>query len=117
MGENNGRDIEKTLEVESRYENKFTANAIPSVFLLKNLSLIAVSGRYFLQTINEGKVKSSRPSLRETRDKPPLGMDPELSWYYLHTSANLCWSQPIAPWTSVAAYVYSAAQSMDFHVG
>ena len=89
MGENNGRDIEKTLEVESRYENKFTANAIPSVFLLKNLSLIAVSGRYFLQTINEGKVKSSRPSLRETRDKRLLGRDPDKSWYHRDTSVKV----------------------------
>ena len=48
----------------------------------------------------EGKVKSSRPSLRETRDKRPLGRDLDGSWCHLHTSVKHFWSQPNDPWTS-----------------
>ena len=50
---------------------------------------------------------------RETWDKRPLGWDPERSWCGLHTSVKLFWSQPIALWTSVAAYECIAAQSID----
>ena len=31
---------------------------------------------------------------RETRDKPPLGRDPDKSWCHLPTSVKLPWSQP-----------------------
>ena len=53
----------------------------------------------------EGKVKSSQPSLRETRDNLPLGRDPDRGWCHRHTSvlAKLFWSQFMAPWTSAAA--------------
>ena len=37
----------------------------------------------------EGKVKSSRPSLRETEDKRPLGRDLDRSWCDHHTSIKL----------------------------
>ena len=47
----------------------------------------------------EGKVKSSRPCLRETRDKRPLGKDQEKSWCHRHTSVKLSWSQPMDPWS------------------
>ena len=40
-----------------------------------------------------GKVKSSQPSLRETRDKRPSGRYPDRSWCHLHTSVKLFWSQ------------------------
>ena len=40
----------------------------------------------------------------ETQDKRPLGRDTDRSWCHLHTSVKLFWSQPIALWTSVAAY-------------
>ena len=47
----------------------------------------------------EGKVKSSRPSLRDTRDKRPLGRDPDRSWCHCYVSAKLSWSQAMHPWT------------------
>ena len=37
----------------------------------------------------EGKVKSSRPSLREIRDKQPLGRDPYRSWCQCHTTSMI----------------------------
>ena len=49
-------------------------------------------------------VKSSRPSLRETRDKRSLGRDPDRNWCYDHTSVKLLWSQSMGQWTSSAAY-------------
>ena len=69
---------------------------------------------------------------RETRDKLPLGRDPDRSWRHRHTSIIiiiiiisiiiiiiiillllfLSWN-PIAQWTSAAAYECAAAQSMD----
>ena len=39
--------------------------------------------------LNEGKVKSSQPSLCETLDKQLLGRDPDRSWCHLHTTINL----------------------------
>ena len=41
-----------------------------------------------------GKVKSSRPSLRETRDNWPLGREPDISWCHCHTKSmiRLYWS-------------------------
>ena len=60
-----------------------------------------------------GKVKSSGPSLRETREKRPLGRDPDRRWRYRHTSVKLFWSQPMVPWTLVAAHECAASQSMD----
>ena len=34
-------------------------------------------------------MKSSRPSLRETRDKRPLGRDPDRSWCHRHTMSMI----------------------------
>ena len=45
----------------------------------------------------EAKVKSSRPSLRETRDKRPSGNDPDKSWCHRHISVKLSWSQSMNP--------------------
>jgi hypothetical protein len=39
--------------------------------------------------IYQGRVKSFRPSLRETRDKRPLGRDPDRSCCHLLTSVKL----------------------------
>ena len=52
------------------------------------------------------KVKSSRPSLREIRDKHRLGKDPDKSWCHHHTTSmiKLFWSQLMATWASAAAY-------------
>ena len=44
-------------------------------------------------------MKSSRPSLRETRDKRPLDRDPDRSRCHRHTSVKLSWSQSMHPWT------------------
>ena len=44
----------------------------------------------------EDKVKSSRPSLRETWDKRPLGSHPDRSWCHRHASVKLFWSQPMS---------------------
>ena len=41
------------------------------------------------KTIIQEKVKSSRPSLRKTRDKRPLSRDPDTSWCEDHTSVKL----------------------------
>ena len=53
-----------------------------------------------------GKMESSWPSLRETRDKRPLGRDPERSWCHRHTMSMIepFWSQAMARWVSAAAY-------------
>ena len=34
-------------------------------------------------------MKSSQPSLRETRDKQPLGRDRDRSWYHCHTTSMI----------------------------
>ena len=36
---------------------------------------------------------------RETRDKLPLGRDPDRSWCHHPTSVKLSWSQPMDSWT------------------
>ena len=46
----------------------------------------------------EGKMKSARRSLRKTRDKLPLGRDPDRSCCHLHTNVKLSWSQPMDTW-------------------
>ena len=63
----------------------------------------------------EGKLQSSSLpyNRRETRDKWPLGRDPDRGLYHLHTRVKLFWSQSMIPWTSAAAYECAAAQSMD----
>ena len=63
----------------------------------------------------EGKVKSSSLTYnrREIQDKRILGRDTDRSWCHRHTSVKLFWSQPMAPWTSVAVYESAVAQSMD----
>ena len=55
---------------------------------------------------NEGKVESSQPSLRETRDKRPLGRDTDMRWCQRHTTSmiKLIWPQPMFPWASAAEY-------------
>ena len=45
------------------------------------------------RTVYEGKVKSSRPSLCETRDKRPLGREPDRSWCHTTSTIKLFWSQ------------------------
>ena len=52
------------------------------------------------------KVSDLAYNQRETQDKRPLCRD-------LHTCVKLFWSQPMAPWSSVAVYECAAAQSMD----
>ena len=54
---------------------------------------------YLFPYVYEDTVKSSRPSLCETRDKRPLGRDPDKSLSHRHTSVKLSWSQPMDPWT------------------
>jgi hypothetical protein len=46
----------------------------------------------------------------ETRDKTPLGRDPDRSWCHRHPSVKLFWLLPMASWTSAAAYECAAAQ-------
>ena len=54
----------------------------------------------------EGKVKSSRSTLHETREKRPLGRDPDRRWAHRYTTSMimLFWSQLMTPWASTAAY-------------
>ena len=49
-------------------------------------TLFCIVVEYFLNY--EGKMKSSRPSLRETRDKWPLVKDPDRSWCHRHISVK-----------------------------
>ena len=51
--------------------------------------------------ICEDKVKSSSLAYnrRETRDKRPLGRDPDRSWCHLHTNVKLSLSQLMDTWT------------------
>ena len=48
----------------------------------------------------EDKLKNSRPSLRETLNKRPLGRDPDRSWCHRHTTSMMerFWLQPLTPW-------------------
>ena len=67
-------------------------------------------------------MKSSRPSLRATRDKRLLGRDPDKSWCHGHImSMMIFWSQPIAPWVSAATYgqgeKFSAYPKTDVKLG
>ena len=66
-------------------------------------------------TTYKGGLKSSSLAYNwwETRDKRLLGRDVYRSQCHLHTSVELFWSQPMAPWTSAAAYDCAAAQSMN----
>ena len=57
-----------------------------------------------MSDLYEGKVKISRPSLCETRDKRPLGWESDRSWCHCHTNVKLFWSQPMAPRSSGVAY-------------
>ena len=66
--------------------------------LLRELNIIKEF--YIVQFyIYEGKVKISRPSLRETRDKRLLGRDLNRSWCHCHTSLKLFLSQSMDPWS------------------
>ena len=67
---------------------------LQNVQLTGMLSLEAVASscgkcNYFVILHYEGKVKSFRPSLRETRDKWVLGRDPDKSWCHRHTSSMI----------------------------
>ena len=55
-----------------------------------NLELRVVYGGQVCRSfyMYKGKVKSSWPSLRETRDKRPFGSDAERSWCHRHISVN-----------------------------
>ena len=63
----------------------------------------------------ESKMKSFSLAYNEheTRDKRPLGRFLDRSWCQLYTSIKLFWSQPMAPWTSVASYKCAASKFMD----
>ena len=50
---------------------------------------------------------------RETRYKRLSGRDPDRTWCHLHTNVKFFRSQPLARWTSSAAYECAAIQSMD----
>ena len=56
----------------------------------------------------EGKVKSYSLAYNrcETRDKRPLGRDPDRSWCHRYTTSmiKLFWSQSMAPWALAAVY-------------
>ena len=54
----------------------------------------------------EGKVKTSQPSLCETRDKWLLGQETDRSWCHRHTRnmIKFFWSQPLVPWALAATY-------------
>ena len=67
--------------------------------------------------MHEGKVKSSRPSLRETRNKRPLGRDPDRNWCHRHTSVKLSWSQPMYPWTERQHTRMMAPMSIELWAG
>ena len=61
---------------------------------------------YYPSWFYEGRLKSFRPSLRETRDMRPLDRESNRSWCHRHTKSmiKLFWSQPMAPWASRAVY-------------
>ena len=71
---------------------------------------------YLLWTTYEDKVRSSRPSLRKTRDKRPLSRDPDMSWCHCHTTSliKLFWSQPMDPWSERSTLVCCRWMHMDF---
>ena len=58
----------------------------------------------------ESGMKSFRTSLLLTSS---CWIGTRIGACHFHTSLKLFWSQPMAPWTSAAAYECAAAQSMD----
>ena len=61
-------------------------------------------GSLIVYTRASWKVLGLAYNQSETWDKQSLGRDPDRSWCHRHTSVKLFWSQPMAPWTSAAAY-------------
>jgi hypothetical protein len=53
-----------------------TLNNIIMISLMTQFSILGTKSGY-LTLLYEGKVKSFRPNLRETRDKRPLGRKPD----------------------------------------
>ena len=45
----------------------------------------------------EGMVKSSRPNLREIRDKRPVVRELDRGWRLIHSSVKLFLSKPMVP--------------------
>ena len=70
--------------------------------------------------IYEDKMKSSRSSLRETRDKQPFGRDPERSWCHRYTTSmiKLFWSKPMPFGGSIGqGEQFSAWPTTDLKLG
>ena len=77
----------------------------------EHLNIISVKGpswhfilisAHIIDITYGGKVKSSRPSLCEIREKRPLSRESDRSWCHRHTTSmiKLFWSQPMALWAS-----------------
>ena len=73
-----------------------------------NKQKLKVSFIYNILNMYKDKMKSSQPSLCETRDKWTLCRDPDRSWCHRHTSAKLFWSQPMTSWTATSVVVIPA---------
>ena len=82
--------------------------SIRKVFTIydSNSYFIKAMESVYLRHALRDKLKSSRPSLRETRDNRPLGRYPDRSWCYRQNSVKLSWSKPMDPWI---VHSYAAA--------
>ena len=81
---------------------------------LCNISNINVTGEAYaghcrgicINSSYEGSLKIYRPSVRETRDKWPLGRESDRSWCHRHIKSVIppFWSLSMAPCAPAAAY-------------
>ena len=46
------------------------------------------------------KISNKLNKITPNKGKWPLARNPDKSWWHRHTSLNLFWPQPIAPWTT-----------------
>ena len=86
-----------------------------SYYLVCKIFMKVLRGIILSSTRGREKVLGLAYSRREARDRRLLSRDPDRSWCHSHTMSmiKLFWSQPMAPWTSAAAYECAAAQSME----
>ena len=74
-----------TIFLESSLE--FIGKSLPFLFsCFHNIYALETS---FSMWFYEGGLKSSRPSLPETRDKRPLGRESDRSWCHRHTTSMM----------------------------
>ena len=73
-----------------------TGTDVAATLQYGNTFLVAAHGSMGICGNIWAKVLGLAYNRRKTRDKRPLGKDPDRSWCHRHTIVNLSWSQPMA---------------------